>query len=372
MPFLSNATMAQTIVICALTMQSCREASAPLPATLYNSMTVALSDVETVEKFPATIQGRQDVDIYPQVSGKLTSVEVKEGQHVAMGQILFIIDQIPYKAALQTAEAALASANAAVATATLDYNGKKELYGEKVISDFELQKAENALMAAQAAQAQADAALTDARNNLSYTVVTSPCPGVVGTLPYRAGALVSESLAQPLTTISDNSEMYVYFSMPENRMISLIRTCGSADKVLESMPPVQLYLNDGSVYETDGHIESISGVLDSSTGTASVRAVFANPAGLLHSGGAGNIGLLKKSASVVVIPQSATYELQNKVYAYRMDGDTAHAVMIDVEAISESNSYIVRAGLGPGDIIVTEGVGNLHDGAVITLKDQQR
>lgn len=367
--FLSHAKLLCGAVVLPLLLSACnRENAQPQQPAEYSSMTLGLSDVETIEKFPATIRGRQDVDIYPQISGKLTSVDVREGEKVKKGQTLFIVDQIPYKAALQTAEANLSAAKASVASAALDYEGKQELFREKVISAFELQKAENALMIARATQAQAEAQVTDARNNLSYTVITSPCDGVAGTIPFRAGNLVSPDITSPLTTVSDNSEMYVYFSMPENRMIELIRNHGSAEKVIEAMPAVALYLNDGSLYKTEGHIESISGVLDKATGSTSVRAVFLNPDGLLHSGGAGNIGMVRKSKDVIQIPQSATYELQDKVYAYRVADGTAHAVRIDVTPVKDNNSYIVHGGLNAGDVIVTEGVGTLQDGAEIRLK----
>lgn len=361
-------SVALTFVL--LSVSGCKSDESQQTLTEYGSMTIALSDVTTVEKFPATIRGRQDVEIYPQVSGKLTSVDVKEGQHVKKGQTLFVIDQVPYRAALQTAEANLSSAKAGVASARLDHEGKKELFDAGVVSAFELQKAENALLAAEAAEAQASAQVTDARNNLSYTVITSPCDGVVGTIPFRAGYLVGQNLTSPLTTISDNSEMYVYFSMPENRVIELIRSYGSADSVLAAMPPVTLYLNDGSAYDAGGHVESISGVLDNSTGTASVRAVFSNPAGLLHSGGAGNVGMVRKSEGVIQIPQSATYELQDKVYAYRVSDGKAQAVRVEVTPVKENNSYIVRSGLDVGDVIVTEGVATLQDGVGINLKKQ--
>lgn len=355
-----------------LLLYGCKGEPAQQPLTEYESMTISLSDAETVEKFPAIVKGRQDVDIYPQISGKLTSVNINEGQRVKKGQTLFIIDQIPYKAALQTAQANLNSAKAEVASAQLNYDGKMELFNEKVISVFELKKAENALMIAKAAQAQATVQVTDARNNLSYTVITSPCDGVVGTIPFRTGYLVSPNLSSPLTTISDNSEMYVYFSMPENRMIELIRVYGSSEKVLEAMPTVSLFLNDGSVYETEGHIESISGVLDRATGSTSVRAVFKNPTGLLHSGGAGNVGLIKRSDGIIQIPQSATYELQDKIYAYRVINGKADAVKLKVNPVKENNSYIVLSGLNVGDVIVTEGVGNLQDGMEIKLKNNKR
>lgn len=355
-----------------LLLSGCANENSQQPQSEYETMTISLSDVETVEKFPATIRGRQDVDIYPQVSGKLTSVNVKEGQRVKKGSTLFIIDQVPYKAALQTAQANLSSAKAEVASAQLNYDGKMELFQAKVISAFELKKSENALMVAKAAQAQAAAQVTDAHNNLSYTVVTSPCDGVVGNIPFRAGYLVSPNLSSPLTTISDNSEMYVYFSMPENRMIELIRTYGSTEKVLESMPTVNLFLNDGSVYETEGHIESISGVLDKATGATSIRAVFKNPSGLLHSGGAGNVGLIKQNKDIIQIPQSATYEIQNKVYAYRVTDGKADAVQLKVKPIKENNSYVVLSGLEVGDVIVTEGVGNIQNGMEIKLKNSKR
>lgn len=351
-----------------MSLSGCKSEAEQLPPVEYGYMTVALSDVTTVEKFPATIRGRQDVDIYPQISGKITAVEVKEGQRVKKGQTLFVIDPVPYRAALQTAEANLSSAKAGVASARLDCDGKKELFDEKVISAFELQKARNALMVAEAAQAQAAAQVTDARNNLSYTVITSPCDGVVGSIPFRVGYLASPGMTTPLTTVSDNSDMYVYFSMPENRLIELVRAYGSVEKVLESMPAVSLYLNDGTLYDTDGYIESISGVLDNSTGAASFRAVFGNPSGLLHSGGAGNVGLVSGESGVIQIPQSATYELQDKVYACRVADGHVRAVMIDVEPVKESGTYIVRSGLDAGDVIVTEGVANLQDGAEIRLK----
>lgn len=370
--FLNTAVLLATGTLMLLPSSGCSgEAEKQLPME-YAFMKVRPSDVETVEKFPAAIRGRQDVDVYPQISGKLVAVDVNEGQHVRKGQTLFVIDQVPYKAALQTAEANLRSAEAEVASARLDYEGKKALFDEKVIARFELQKSENALMIARAAQAQAAARVTDARNNLSYTTITSPCDGVVGTIPFRAGCLVGPDMSSPLTVVSDNSEMYVYFSMPEDRVTELVRAYGSSEKVLQSMPPVSLYLNDGSAYETEGRVAAISGVLEKNTGTASLRAVFNNPDGLLRSGGAGSVGLKKNRKGVIRIPQSATYELQDKVYACRFADGKVHTVQLKVEAVKESNSYVVLSGLKPGDVIITEGVGNLQDGEAVKLKDNKK
>lgn len=349
-------------------LSGCKKESVQMPVTEYSSLEVTESALEIIDKYPATFKGRQDVDIIPQVSGKIVSVNIKEGQHVHKGQTLFVIDQIPYKAALQTALANLESAKAEVASAQLNYDGKQELFAQKVISEFELKKSRNALLVAQAAQLQAEAQVTNARNDLSYTEITSPCDGVIGTLPYRAGYLVSPDMQTPLTTVSDNSEMYVYFSIPENRMIELIRRHGSTEEVLKAMPTVHLYLNDGSEYDIEGHIESISGVLDKSTGSVSLRAVFPNDHGLLHSGGAGNIGLTSQLDGVILIPQAATYELQDKVYTYKVVDGRACATRLSVRPVSEKKQYIIQSGLTVGDIIITEGVGNLQDGAEVKLK----
>lgn len=339
-----------------------------MPEMEYSSLNVTESALETVDKYPATFRGRQDVDIIPQVSGKIVSVDIREGQRVCKGQTLFVIDQVPYKAALQTALANLESARAEVASAQLNYDGRQELFAQEVISDFELKKSRNSLLVAQAACQQAEAQVTTARNDLSYTVISSPCNGVVGTLPYREGYLVSPDMQTPLTTVSDNSEMYVYFSIPENRMIELIRLYGSNEAVLRAMPSVCLYLNDGSEYDAEGRIESMSGVIDRITGSVSLRAVFPNHNGLLHSGGAGNVGLSGKLDKVILIPQGATYELQDKVYAYKVVDGKACSVQLSVKSVPEKKQYIVHSGLTAGDIIITEGVGNLQDGALVKLK----
>ena len=208
----------------------------------------------------------------------------------------------------------------------------------------------------------------NARNNLSYTVVTSPADGVVGTIPYRVGALVSSSSAQPLTTVSDNSVMYVYFSMPENRLLSLVRCYGSVEETLKQMPPVGLRLNDGSLYDRYGRVESISGVLDMQTGAASFRAAFPNPAGLLHSGGAGNVLITETVDSALTIPQAATYEIQDKVFVYRVVHGKAKSAPVEVTPLNDEKLYIVRSGLDAGETIVAEGVGLLQDGMDITVK----
>lgn len=343
----------------------CADGPAPGPAGTYRVMEVGLSDIELETAYPANIAGRQDIDIYPKISGFIERVCVREGETVRKGQTLFIIEQVQHQAALQTAEANVAAAKAAVATAQLVYDSKKELFDNDVVSQFDLSTAANQLLTAQAQLAQAEAQEVDARNNLSYTLVASPANGIVGTIPYREGTLVSASMPRPLTTVSDNSQMYVYFSMPESQLLRLIRQWGSTAAALQDMPEVALTLNDGSLYPAPGRIETISGVIDSSTGAVSMRAEFPNAEGLLRSGGSGNVVIPSAFREVVVIPQSATFEIQDKIYAFRVVDGIARQTLINVANVDDGTNYIVESGIAVGDVIVTEGVGMLRDGTEI-------
>ena len=359
------------VMACFMAAVSCGQAPTAMGPAEYAVMTIATTDREIPINYSATIRGRQDIAIYPQVSGTIFELCVNEGQTVSKGQPLFIIDQVPYKAALQTAEANVAAAKAGVATAQLTYDSKKELYAKNVVSQYDLLTAENTLLTAKAQLAQAEAQRVNAANNLSYTVVKAPANGVVGTLPYRVGALVSASIPQPLTTVSDNSDVYVYFSMTENQLLNLTRQYGSIANTLKNMPDVQLVLNDGSVYDRTGRIESISGVIDTSTGSVQLRAVFPNADGLLHSGGAGSVIVPNIHKDCVVVPQVATFELQNKVYVYKVEDGKATSSMIDVEKINNGREYIVKSGLTPGDVIVAEGVGLMREGTPVQPKAQK-
>lgn len=331
-------------------------------------MRITTSDKELQTTYSASIRGRQDIDIYPQVSGFLTKLCVEEGQAVRKGQVLFIIDQVPYRAALQTAEANVEAARASVATAQLTYDSKKELFAQNVISEFDLQTSYNNLLTAKAQLAQTEAQRVSAANNLSYTEVKSPADGVVGTLPYRVGALVSASLPKPLTTVSDNSDMYVYFSMTENQLLDMTRRYGSRSKALEEMPAIELILNDKSTYPSQGKIETISGVIDTSTGTVSLRAVFPNKEGLLQSGGAGNVVVPVQKRNCIVVPQAATYEVQDKVFVFKVVDGKAQSAPVEVTRVNGGKEYIVDKGLNVGDVIVAEGVGLLREGTPIQAK----
>ena len=348
---------------------ACKEAPAVQPEAEYAVLTVAPSDKVLTSAYSATIRGRQDIDIFPQVSGTLTRLCVSEGQEVRAGQVLFIIDQVPYRAALNTASANVQAAKAGLATAQLSFDSAKELYAKKVISEHQLKTTENAYLTAKAQVAQAEAQEVIARNNLSYTEVKSPANGVVGMLPYRVGALVSPAgMPQPLTTVSDNSDMYVYFSMTENQLLALTRQYGSKAEVLKNMPEVKLQLNDGTVYAENGRIESISGVVDRSTGTAGIRAVFPNKNSWLYSGTSGNVLLPIERNGVLVIPQNVTFEIQDKTYIYKVVDGRASAAPVTVSRVNGGQEYIVESGLQAGDVIVAEGVGLLREGTPIKIK----
>lgn len=355
-------------VICSAVLAACGNAPAVQNQSEYQVMDITISDKELQTTYSAAIRGRQDIDIYPQVSGTLTRLCVEEGQTVRKGQILFIIDQVPYIAALRTAEANVEAAKAAVATSQLTYESKRELYAQKVVSEFDLKTSYNSLLSAKAQLAQAEAQRINAANNLSYTEVKSPADGVVGILPYRVGTLVSSGMPKPLTTVSDNSDMYVYFSMTENQMLELTRRYGSKDKALAEMPAVSLQLNDRSTYAQEGKIETISGVIDTSTGAVSLRAVFPNKEGLLTSGGSGNIIIPVKKENCIVIPQAATYEVQDKVFVYKVVDGKAQSAPVQVTRVNGGQEYIVENGLQAGDVIVVEGVGLLREGAPIVPK----
>ncbi len=332
----------------------------------YAVMTVEPQEVMLTSSYPAIIRGRQDVEIRPNVSGFITKLCVDEGANVRKGQTLFIIDPVQYEEAVNVARAAVKVAEAGVATAQLTANNKRELAKKNIISSYDYQMAENTLASQKAALAQAEAQLVNAEKNLSYTNVVSPVDGVMGSIPFRVGALVSPSSATPLTTVSDISEMYVYFSMTEKELLNLIRQDGSSKGILERMPLVSLNLADGSLYSEQGKIETISGVIDQTTGAVSVRATFRNPQHLLRSGGTGSVIIPSDLKNALVIPQKATYEIQDKRFVYVLQEDAKlKNTEIEVFKLNDGKNFVVTSGLNPGDKIVAEGVGTLRDGMQI-------
>lgn len=309
--------------------------------------------------FPAIIKGKTDIDIRPQVTGFITKVHVDEGQRVHKGQTLFTLDQVQYQAAVDQAQAAVNSAKVAVDNAQISADNQKRLYDKNIISESQWLTSANQLSQSKAALAQAQAALESARKNLSYTVVTSPSDGVVGSIPNREGSLASPSSAQPLTTVSENSKVYAYFSFNEKDLLKLTNNGRkSLEAAIDSLPPVQLQLANGETYPFEGKIATVSGVINNSTGAASVRALFDNPSGMLRSGSTGQVIIPEVSEGAIVIPQKATYELQDRRYVYTVnDSNLTVSKPITVLGVNDGKNFVVTSGLEPGEVIVIEGVG---------------
>lgn len=331
-------------------------------ARTYPTMTISLENKTVTNKYSASIKGQQDIGIYPQISGTINRICVTEGQQVKKGQKLFVIEQGTYLAALNQATANSISAEVSLANSQLTYNSKQRLYNDSIISKYELQTAHNALANAEADLAQAQAQEASAKTSYNYTTITSPADGVVGDLPYFQGDLVSPSISKPLTTISNNTEMFVYFSITENELLELYRKYGSIKRALKGMPEVLLQLSDGTEYSLRGRIESISGVVDKSTGSTSLRARFPNPNGLLHSGFSGNIILPYTYKDCIVIPQAATTEIQDKVIVYKVVNGKTQSSQVQVIPTDNGNEYIATYGLSENDTIISNGAGLLRDG----------
>ncbi len=335
--------------------------------TEYAVMTVNSSSSDQTTSYPATIRGTQDIEIRPQVSGFIVKLCVDEGATVRKNQPLFEIDPTQYKAAYNQAKAAVEMAQANVSTLELTEKNKKDLYDKAIISSFEYQTAVNQLASARATLAQSKASMVSAKQNLDFCTVKSPSNGVVGTFPYRIGSLVSPSISSPMTTVSEIGDVYVYFSMTEKELLQLTKAGGTLKEQLDKMPAVQLQLADGTMLDEKGKIDAVSGVIDQSTGSVSMRAIFPNDKKILRSGGTGNVIFPYTMDGIIMIPQSATVEIQDKKFVYVLQSDnTIKNTEIQISPLSDGQTYLVTKGLKGGDKIVIEGVQSLRDGQEIT------
>ena len=361
------------IIFCAIALASCNQnktQTATQKENYYETMEVTLSDRTLTTGYSAAISGVQTVEIRPQVSGMITDILIEEGESVRKGQVLFVIDQTPYKAAYEIAVANVKSAEAALSTAKLILDSNKNLYEQDVVSEFDLMTAQNDLTEAEARLALCKAEEVNASNNISYTEVRSPVNGVASMIPYRVGALVNSNIAQPLVTVSDDSRVYAYFSMAENQMLDMVQQYGSLNNAIRQMPEVELVMSNGERYEYTGKINAISGTISESTGAVSIRAVFNNRNHLLRNGGSGTIIIPMNLQNCMVIPQSATYELQDRVFVYKVVDGKASSTEIHIAPQNNGVEYIVTDGLEVGDIIVAEGAGLIKEGTPIKSKNE--
>ena len=330
----------------------------------YPVTAVGTQNSTTQTTYPATIKGVQDVQISPKVAGFITQIHVKEGQTVSAGQVLFVIDNVTYQAQVRQAQASVNTAKASVNTAKLSFENSQKLHQNGVIGDFELQSATNQYEQAKAGLAQAEAALASAKEMLSFCYVKSPAAGVVGTLPYKVGALVNTG--NVLTTVSNNSSMEVYFSVTEKDALEMSKGEGGQNAAVSKFPPVKLKLADGSMYNLEGTVTKMSGVIDAATGSVQLIALFQNPQRVLKSGGSGAIVVPHSNASAIIIPMSAVSEVQDKKFIYLLGaGNKVKYSEITVAPQNDGMHYVVTGGLKAGDKYVTNGITKLTDGMEI-------
>ena len=322
------------------------------PTTLYND-------------YSALLKGEQTVDIRSKITGYIEKIMVDEGAFVKKGQVLFQLNDNDLQATVRSAEAQVKVAEADVNTAQLNLDKTRPLSDKDIVSKFDLESAETALKGKEAQLAQARANLENAKANLQYAVITSPANGTIGNFPYRVGSLVSSTSTEPLTSISNTSKIYAYFSVNEKDFLTLTRSWKGKNlkEKLEKLPPVDLVMADNSIYAHPGRIETASGLVDATTGAVSFRATFTNPEGLLLSGSSGSIRITSRIDSAILIPQKTSYELQGKHFVYRLGPDNkVHNTEITVVTGNLKTAYIVTSGLKAGDKIVLEGIVGLHDG----------
>lgn len=329
-------------------------------------VTVQPTEANLNTSYPATIKGIQDTEIRPKIAGHITKVLVDEGDFVRAGQPLFLIDRVQYEAAVKSAKASIKVAQANIATQKLTVNNKRQLLEKQIISQYDYDIAANQLKSYEAQLAQAKAALVEAENNLRYCTITSPSTGVVGTIPYRVGSLVSSSQADALTTVSNISKVYVYFSMTEKQMLAMTKGSGGVTEALKNMPAVTLQTADGSTYGEQGKITAVSGVIDPNTGAVQMRATFDNSGNILRSGGTGAILIPTHAKDAILVPQKATYDIQDKKFVYVLGADnTVSSREIEVLPQNDGTNYVITSGLKSGERIVIDGVNQLKNGQKI-------
>jgi len=333
----------------------------------YQVIAIEPQVAEMHSDFPATIEGQQTVEIRPRVDGYIEHIYVEEGAVVRKGQRLFKINGDLFEQQVHSAAANVKIAQANVNSAEMQVNKVRPLVEKDIISKYELQTAQFNLQSMQAALAQARAQLSNAKTNLSYTYVTSPANGVIGSIPYKVGALVSSNIPEPLTTVANVSKMYAYFSMNEKQLLDFTRTTGGStlQAKLAKLPPVELILSDGSSYIQKGVVETASGLINTATGSSNFKATFPNPIGLLRSGSTGIVRIPATINDALLVPQKSTYEIQGKRFVYIVEADSVRSVPIQVNPSAAGQSFVVKEGLKAGDKIVIEGIAGLREGAKI-------
>jgi membrane fusion protein (multidrug efflux system) len=359
-----------TVVVVASLLAGCKSTSkkdsSSTPVTV---ITITTAPYSQNVAYSAIIQGTSDVEIRPKVQGYIEAEFVNEGDFVNKGQLMFLLDTVQYRAAVRVAEANVKAAEAGVEAAELTLQTKKDLYKKNIVSEYEYRTAEIELRTKEAVLSQAEAELTNARRNLSYTFVTSPTAGIVGVIAHTPGNLIGPSMVDALTIISDIAVMRVYFSLSERQLLSLVRHDGSIANIIKNMPVVSLRLSDGTIYKEKGKVVAISGVVDKKTGAVRARADFRNPNHILKSGFTGNVLIPMHLDSAIVIPQKATFEIQDRKFVYIVtDSNIVVSRPVAVNSVEDGNVYVVMDGLKAGERIVAEGAEFLKERQKVVVK----
>lgn len=333
----------------------------------YKVVNLEKTNTTLLAEYPASLEGIMDIDIRPKIDGYIEQILVDEGQEVTKGQVLFRISNPQFSQDMQSLAASVAAAESAVATAELQVTKTKPLVDQGIISSFELKNVELALQARKAELQRAKAQYSNGVTNVGYTTIKSPVNGMVGTIPYRIGSYVNSATAQPLTRVSDISTIYAYFSISEKQQLDIVAEIEGKtfQEKIAKIPEVNMVLSNGDLYTHPGKIQTFSGQVNTQTGAFNVRANFPNAEKLLRSGNSATIQIPTYLENVIIIPQKATVELQDKRMAYILDGDKVKAVPVKVRAVPGGKFFVVDEGLTEKDQLVIEGIGILTEGTVI-------
>jgi membrane fusion protein (multidrug efflux system) len=328
---------------------------------------VSEQDAYTWQEFPVTLEGRSDVEIRSQVDGYLQKIFVDEGAYVSEGQVIFKIEEQRYREALNEAEGVLTAADAALINAKLEVEKISPLVRDSIVSAYQLKSAQAALNIAIANKKQAEAAVSAAKINIGYTNITAPVSGYITRLPKKQGSFIAMADPQPLTTLSDNAEIRAYFSMSESDFFSFDKKHqgNTVNEKIKNLPLLTLILSDNTEYEQKGYIDMIDGKVNNTTGAITLRASFPNTKGLLRSGNTGRVRLDIDHNDVIVIPQAATVEVQDRVFVYTVDQNNKVTKQPIKVSGKSGTAYLVSDGLKSGDRIVYKGFENLQEGTVI-------
>ncbi|WP_461629334.1 efflux RND transporter periplasmic adaptor subunit [Labilibaculum euxinus] len=359
-----------SMAIILLGLSSCKDSSQPQMARgpmPFPVQSVKKENITIYTEYAANIEGEQNIEIRPKVDGFIEKIYIDEGSQVKEGQILFKLSAKTLNQQVKAAEANVEVAKAQVVSAQVDVNKIKPLVEKNIISAVQLETSESNLNAAKAQLIAARADYMNAKENLDYTIIKSPVDGIVGSIPYRIGSLVGRTESQPLTTVSNISNVYAYFSLNEKQLLQFNRQLNgnSVKDMIKALPEVELILADGSIYNQKGKIETINGMVNPRTGSVSYRAIFSNPDNLLRSGISGKIKLPSNIDQAIILPQKSTFELQGKHFIYLLGNE--NKIESKEVFVSETlgNDFIIEEGLTEGQVFVAGGLIKLREGMQI-------